>query len=87
MTDHDGLRRRATELGVETSYWDVAGELHHAPDETLRAVVDVLEADAAAGSTRQLDPVLVAPAGPFPVDGVIDLHLTLADGTKIERAS
>jgi 4-alpha-glucanotransferase len=84
LTDHDGLRRRATELGVETSYWDVGGELHHARDETLRAVVDVLEADAAAASTRQLDPVLVAPTGPFPVDGVTDLHLTLADGTKVE---
>jgi 4-alpha-glucanotransferase len=84
LTDSDGLRRRATELGVETSYWDVAGNLHDAPDATLRAVVDVLEADAAAGSTRQLDPVLVAPADPFPVHGVTDLHLTLADGTKVE---
>jgi hypothetical protein len=45
LTDDDGLRHRAAELGVETSYWDVAGQLHHAPTETLRAVVDVLEAD------------------------------------------
>jgi 4-alpha-glucanotransferase len=84
LTHSGGLRRRATELGVETSYWDVAGNLHDAPDATLRAVVDVLEADVAAGSTGHLDPVLVAPAGPFPVHGVTDLHLTLADGTKVE---
>ena len=84
MTDRDGLRRRAIELGVETSYWDVAGELHHAPEETLRAVVDVLEADAAAGGIRQFDPVIVAPAPRLPVGMLTDVQLTLSDGTTIE---
>jgi 4-alpha-glucanotransferase len=83
LTDGDGLRRRATELGVETSYRDVAGRLHRAGEATLRTVVDVLEADAAAGSSRHLEPVLVAPAGPLTVDGVTDLQLTLADGTRV----
>jgi 4-alpha-glucanotransferase len=84
LTDDDGLRHRATELGVEVSYWDVAGELHHAAAETLRAVVDVLEADAAAGPARRLEPVIVAPAGPFPVGDLTELHLTLDDGTSLE---
>lgn len=84
MTDDDGLRHRAAELGVETSYWDVAGQLHHAPTETLRAVVDVLEADGAAGPALQLNPVMVATVGSFAVGDLTELHLTLSDGTTLE---
>ncbi len=84
MTDDDGLRHRATRLGVEASYWDVAGELHHASVETLHAVVDVLEADETAGPTRRLEPVIVAPTGPVPIGDLTELHLTLEDGTTLE---
>jgi 4-alpha-glucanotransferase len=78
------LRQRAAELGAEVSYWDVAGQLHHVPETTLRAAVDVLEADAAAGGSRQLDPVIVGPPARVPVGSLTDLELTLADRTTIE---
>jgi 4-alpha-glucanotransferase len=84
LTDADALRRRAAQLGVETSYWDVTGQLHHAEEPTLRAVVDVLEADAAADSSRQLEPVMVAPTGPIPVGKLTDVQIVLADGTTID---
>jgi 4-alpha-glucanotransferase len=85
VIDPDALRRRATELGVELSYWDVTGRLHHASDATLRAVVDVLEADISSGPTRQLEPVVVVGDGPSPVavGSLTELELVLADGTAI----
>jgi 4-alpha-glucanotransferase len=85
VTDPDTLRRRATELGVELSYWDVAGQLHHAAESTLRAVVDVLEADASGGLARQLEPVVVVgTTAPVTVGPLTELELALADGTTIE---
>jgi 4-alpha-glucanotransferase len=78
------LRQRAVELGVEVSYWDVAGELHHVPDVTLRAAVEVLEADAAGGHGRQLEPVIIGPVATLPVGSLIDVELSLADGTRFE---
>jgi 4-alpha-glucanotransferase len=86
VIDPDALRRRATELGVEVSYWDVTGRLHHASESTLRAVVDVLEADAAAGQVRQLEPVIVVreAAAKVAVGSLAELELVLADGTTIE---
>ncbi|MGE5210157.1 MAG: 4-alpha-glucanotransferase, partial [Acidobacteriota bacterium] len=44
----DALRARAEGLGVQVSYHDVAGTLHHADDTTLEHVVAVLEADRAS---------------------------------------
>ena len=37
------LRRRAAELGVSVSYWDWRGREVIVPDETLAAIVTVLE--------------------------------------------
>ncbi len=85
MIEPDALRRRATELGVELSYRDVTGQLHHASDATLRAVVDVLEADVADGPAPRLEPVIVAGAtAPVVVGSLSELELVLADGTAIE---
>ena len=57
MDDLDALRHRAGELGVETSYWDVDGNLHEALPTTLRAVVDLLEDDTRP-TARRLDPIV-----------------------------
>jgi 4-alpha-glucanotransferase len=84
VIDSEALRRRATELGLEVSYWDVTGRFHHATDSTLRAVVDVLEADAADAPARQLEPVIVDPRAALDVGPLTELELTLADGTTIE---
>ncbi len=51
----DALRSRAEQLGIQTSYHDVNGTLHHADDTTISHVVAVLEADrASVGSTTRL---------------------------------
>jgi 4-alpha-glucanotransferase len=86
VTDPGGLRRRASELGVELSYWDVTGRLHHASEPTLRRVVEVLEADALARPAGQLEPVIVVrtAAADVAVGSLTELELTLADGTVIE---
>ena len=42
------LRARARELGVQTSWFDVHNDVHHADDVTLERIIDVLEADRAA---------------------------------------
>jgi 4-alpha-glucanotransferase len=81
------LRQRAAELGAEVSYWDVAGELHHVPDATLRAAVDVLEADAAEGGSRRLEPVIIGSPAGVPVGSLTEFELTLADRTTIELAA
>lgn len=53
------LRIRARELGVQTSYFDVGDELHHADDIALERIVEVLEADgrAAWAGPRLLPPL------------------------------
>jgi 4-alpha-glucanotransferase len=53
------LRVRARELGVQTSYFDVDDELHHADDIALERIVAVLEADGrAAWAVPRLVPPL-----------------------------
>lgn len=83
-SDIEALRHRAVELGVEVSYRDVSGTLHHASESTLRAVVDVLEADR-AGPPRQVEPVIVVRDGAVPVSvgGPRDVELVLADGAAM----
>jgi len=57
------LRRRAAELGVSVSYWDWQGREVTVPDETLAAIVAVLEdAPPAMSSHRPPDAVAPAPA-------------------------
>jgi 4-alpha-glucanotransferase len=60
VPDRDApLRVRARELGVQTSWFDVHDDVHHADDVTLERIVDVLEADrAAVWSTPRLAPAL-----------------------------
>jgi 4-alpha-glucanotransferase len=71
-------------LGAETFYWDDRGAYHDADPESLRRVVDVLEADAAA-APRRLPSVIVGSGGRIPVGGGIDhAALTLVDGTIID---
>jgi 4-alpha-glucanotransferase len=84
VTDSEALRHRAADLGVEVSYWDVSGRLHHAPDSTLRAVVDVLHADTSSAPARQLEPVIVGPLAHLAIGSLNELELTLASGTTIE---
>ncbi len=84
----EALRQRAGELGVETSYWDVEGQLHHASEATLAAVVDVLEADApTAPAADGLEPVFVGtPGGRVPVGALTGAELHLVDGTAVALA-
>ncbi len=87
MRDLADLRRRATELGVETGYWDVDGQHHDTPERTLRHVVDVLEDDLDR-TAAPVPPVIViggpASAGcELPVGGATFADLTLADGTTV----
>jgi len=65
----DSLHARAEELGIQVTYHDVAGTLHHADDTTLEYVVAVLEADraSAAAPTRVGTPLHLASAGPVVV--------------------
>ncbi len=82
----DALRRRAEALGAETFYWDDQGNYHDAHPESLRRVVEFLEADAVAGTRpRRLPPVLVGSGGHVPVGSGIDAAgLTMADGSTVE---
>jgi 4-alpha-glucanotransferase len=82
--DPAALRRRAGALGVETSYWDVQGGYHEASDETLQAIVDVLEADAHPPGA--VDPVVVGRPAAVAVGGATTARLVLDDGTAVELA-
>jgi 4-alpha-glucanotransferase len=79
VTPLQALRARAVELGVEPFYWDVAGGYHDTPEDTLRAVVEVLEADAEQDTSRRLPPVIVG--RPERIDG--EARLVLADGSEL----
>jgi len=82
----DALRARADELGIQTSYHDVDGLLHHADDITVEHVVVVLEADRAsvASSTRHAPPLHLAGSGPLLVGArVVEANL-LVDGTPVD---
>jgi 4-alpha-glucanotransferase len=82
----DALRTRAEQLGVQTSYHDVHGVLHHADDATVERVVAVLEADRAsvASTARLATPLHRAASGPLVVAGrVIEANLTV-DGHGVD---
>ena len=84
--DLDALRRRAEALGAETFYWDDQGNYHDAHPESLRRVVEVLDADASTSArNRRIPPVVVGSGGRIPVgDGIDSAALTVADGTIVE---
>ena len=82
MTSLDALRERAWQLGVETSYWDVAGQHHEASEATLRAIVDVLDADA-VGVFGPVQPVVVGRPDHVTVGDVGAAELVLADATAL----
>jgi 4-alpha-glucanotransferase len=84
----DALRRRAEQLGVQTTYHDVNGTLHHADDTTIEHVVAVLEADlaTAAAVTRVTPPLHRVGAGPIIVAArVTDASLSV-DGSPVPLA-
>lgn len=73
----DALRARAEELGVQVTYHDVAGTLHHADAATLEHVVAVLEADrASVASTPR-----VAPALHFSTAGAVPVHSRVGEAS------
>jgi len=77
----EALRARAEQLGIETSYHDVHGALHHADDSSLAQVIAVLEADrTSADSVARLSaPLHLASAGPVVVRArVTEASLTVA---------
>lgn len=82
----DALRARAEELGIETSYHDVAGTLHHADDTTLEHVVAVLEGDrASADSVARLAPPLhLVSSGPVTVHGRVAEASLSVEGHAID---
>lgn len=79
----DPLRQRAVELGVEISYWDVEGQLHHASDRTLTTVVEVLETDAAGDVGRGHEPTYVGRGGDWLAIPVRAARLELVDGGEV----
>jgi 4-alpha-glucanotransferase len=82
----DALRARAEELGIQTSYHDVSGLLHHADDTTLALVVAVLEADRAsvASVARVASPLHVAGSGPLTVAARVVEASVIVDGTPVD---
>lgn len=82
LVSDDQLRARADELGVETSYWDVQGQRHHASPATLTVIVDRLEEDRLGGPT-QVAQVVLAGTGPVPVGRLRDVELAVEDDVTI----
>ncbi len=80
---NDALRTRAGELGVQVSYHDVAGILHHADDVALEHVVAVLEADRAsvASTTRVAAPLHLATSGDLTVQARVDAATVTVQGS------
>lgn len=78
----DALRTRAGELGVQVTYHDVTGTLHHADSTTLEHVVAVLEADrASASSTPRVAAALhFSTAGSVPVRSRVGEASLTVDG-------
>ena len=85
MSELDALRARAVELGVETSYWDVEGHYHEAPESTLR---DRRRRPRGRSPRRRAPGTWSrsSSVGPARVDvgPLTDVELALADGTVIE---
>ena len=67
------LRQRAAELGVLVTYWDWQGHEVTVPDETLAAIVAVLD------GTPQPGP------GPAPVPGVVPGSARVAEWLSLYR--
>ena len=61
--DDDAAAARAVELGVETSYWDVSGQRHHAVGRDAGGPSSTCSRTTAAMDRRHVDPVVVAAAG------------------------
>lgn len=82
----ESLHARAGELGVQTSYHDVDGVLHHADDIVIARVIAILEADrsSAIGADRLGDPLHVAGIGPFTVRAHVDHALLTVDGSSLD---
>ena len=82
----DALRARAEELGIETSYHDTAGTLHHADDATLEHVVAVLEGDRASANSvaRRAPPLHLASSGPVTVHGHVAEASLVVEGHAID---
>ncbi len=80
----DALHARARELGVQTSYHDVDGALHHADDVVLQRVVATLEADRAAvsGLGRRVPPIHLAAGGPLVVAADVRQAVVQVDGSS-----
>ncbi|MDX6421574.1 MAG: hypothetical protein QOG28_6194, partial [Trebonia sp.] len=57
------LRRRAAELGVSVSYWDWQGHEVIVPDETLAAIVAVLEDTGLETVPTETVPTETVPTG------------------------
>ena len=70
----DTLRAHAEALGVQVTYHDVAGNLHHADETTLEHVVAVLDADlaAAATPTRVTPPLHISATDPVVVSARVN---------------
>ncbi len=86
----DALRERAEQLGIQTSYHDVNGMLHHADDTTVAHVVAVLEADRAsvASTARLAPPVHLAGSGPLVVGArVVEANLSVSGTTVAVSAN
>ncbi len=77
----DALLARAELLGIQTTYHDVSGVLHHADETTIAHVVAVLEADRAtvASTTRVAPPLHIAGTDQITIGArVTDATITLA---------
>jgi 4-alpha-glucanotransferase len=72
------LRQRAAELGVSVNYWDWHGQEVCVPDETLAAIVSVLDnARVPTGSAAAGEPLDVAAAAPAPQERTWGFSLQL----------
>lgn len=84
----EALHERAAALGVDSSYHDVDGALHHADETVLEHVVAILEADRAAtsGIRRLGAPLHLAGTGSFPVAAHVDHAAIIIDGHPVDMA-
>jgi 4-alpha-glucanotransferase len=85
MSD-EALFTRATELGVQCEYHDVAGQHHRADPAALAEVVALLEADRAAADAvpRVGPPLHLSTRGPLSIDAMVGAASVLVGGQPIE---
>lgn len=84
--DDAALRQRATELSIETFYWDNDGVRHEADAEALRRVVEIVEADYSRSQGRRTHPIVLGSPARVYVGDCQFAELRLADGTRHELA-